>query len=324
MAAAQDAMALAQSGCGGEAVALLETATDGDALALLGLWRLEGRLCPRDPVAARECLRRAAELGNAGAARICTGFVATGTGGAADWRAAVALLGDWADRDPLAARQRDLIAAMVLTADGAPVATFEGEEVSSAPEIVRFADLFSIDECRFLIDVSRTRFKPAQIFHEGKGRFVKDPVRRSDSAGFPLTAEWPLVHALNRRIAAASGTHVRQGEPLQLLRYRPGERYSPHLDAVPGMTNQRRLTALVWLNEDYDGGETRFLETGLALRGQTGDAIVFRNALYDGRPDPTSRHEGCPVTRGEKLMASRWIRERPAGDGAAFGPEDAA
>ena len=41
------------------------------------------------------------------------------------------------------------------------------------------------------------------------------------------------------------------------------------------------------------------------------DAPLFRNALADGTRDPAAAHAGLPVIRGEKLIASRWIRARP-------------
>jgi prolyl 4-hydroxylase len=81
------------------------------------------------------------------------------------------------------------------------------------------------------------------------------------------------------------------------------------MDFVPGVDNQRVLTALVYLNEGYGGGETRFVKTGLEVKGTKGDAIVFRNAGADRRADPMSEHAGLPVTSGTKLLASRWMRE---------------
>ena len=51
----------------------------------------------------------------------------------------------------------------------------------------------------------------------------------------------------------------------------------------------------------------------LAFKGDVGDALLFRNATDDGRPDPESLHAGLPVTSGEKLLASRWIRQKPFG-----------
>ena len=70
---------------------------------------------------------------------------------------------------------------------------------------------------------------------------------------------------------------------------------------------------LVYLNDDYAGGETLFLKNGLKVRGRTGDAILFRNAADDGTPDPTALHAGLPVNSGEKYLASRWIRQKPFG-----------
>jgi prolyl 4-hydroxylase len=124
-------------------------------------------------------------------------------------------------------------------------------------------------------------------------------------------AESPAVHALNRRLAAASDTRVEQGEPLQVLRYSPGQEYRPHLDAIADVDNQRILTFLVYLNDDYVGGETEFLATGLKVKGAKGDGLLFRNADTAARPDPRAKHAGLPVDSGEKYLASRWIRERP-------------
>jgi prolyl 4-hydroxylase len=98
-----------------------------------------------------------------------------------------------------------------------------------------------------------------------------------------------------------------------VLRYGQTQEYRPHFDAIAGMDNPRVLTALVWLNDDYSGGETRFDELGIAERPGTGDMLVFSNTLADGSPDPRTRHSGAQVTSGIKYMASRWIRCRPPG-----------
>jgi len=321
--AARRAVALAAAGRMAEAQTLLDAAAgsgDGEALFARGLWRIDGRLLSRDLAAAREDFRLGAEAGSRDAARVHAGFLAAGVGGSRHWPAALAAL--MASDDPLMKRQSELIAAMALDDAGDPVITPDAETLSESPSIRMFRDLLSAEECAFLVELAEARLKPALIFHEGQRRFVADPLRDSDAAGFPIVLEWPFVHALNRRIAAASGTDVAQGEPLQVLRYAPGQQYRPHLDAVPGMANQRILTALAWLNDDYEGGETLFLDSGLTAKGGQGDLMVFANALPDGRPDTATRHAGAPVTQGVKLLASRWIRARPAGP-EGFGQHEA-
>lgn len=320
-------MALVADGRVEDALGLIDQlAANGNAEAFWarGLWRLEGRLLPRDPARARDDFRAGDTAGHVGAARIHAGLLASGTGGARDWRAAIDCLARWADRDPVAARQRALIAAMPLDAAGEPTALPEPIIVNITPYIARLPALLSAEECAFLAEMAEPRLKPALIFHEGERRFIADPVRDSDAAGFPLVFEWPTIHALNRRFAAVSGTDITSGETLQVLRYRPGQQYRAHLDAIPGMANQRHLTLLTWLNDAYEGGETLFTELCIAERGRTGDALLFANALPDGRPDPATRHVGSPVTSGIKLLASRWIRQRPPDDPLiGFGQHDA-
>ena len=161
-----------------------------------------------------------------------------------------------------------------------------------------------------MIERSGPGLRASLVVDPRTGQQVPNPVRTSDAVGYPLVSESPAIHALCRRLAEASNTHVKQGEPLQVLRYRPGQEYRPHFDAIANDDNQRVMTFLVYLNDDYEGGETEFLSTGLKVRGRKGDGLLFRNAELSGAPDPNSQHAGLPVTAGEKYLASRWIRER--------------
>ena len=70
----------------------------------------------------------------------------------------------------------------------------------------------------------------------------------------------------------------------------------------------RHWTALIWLNDDYEGGETDFPDVGVRVKGAVGDMLLFHNVTGEGLPDPRMIHAGLPVTSGVKWMASRWIR----------------
>jgi prolyl 4-hydroxylase len=170
---------------------------------------------------------------------------------------------------------------------------------------------FSQAECDFLVQEAEPWLTPSLIVDPRSGQLVHNPVRTSDAMVFPWIAESPAIHAFNRRIAVATGTAPAQGEPLQVLRYQGGQQYRPHLDGVAGEANQRILTALVYLNDGYAGGETQFVRTGLTFSGGKGDALIFANALPDGSCDAQALHAGLPVLSGEKYLASRWIRARP-------------
>lgn len=308
------AYALVSAGRGLEAVSLLERLAaqgDGPAAWQMAEWRREGELVPRDFALARDFYRRAGEAGLIEARRRCIAMTAVGAGGPRDWPEALRQLADLARFLPLAQRETALVRAMALTGEGDPVSAPAAEMLSEAPWVARFPALFTEAECRYLADAAAPMFEPAMTVDERTGRQFVNPIRTSDTAVFPWVAESPAIHALNRRLAAVSGTDPAQGEPLQVLRYAVGQQYRPHIDAIPGMENQRILTALVYLNDDFEGGETHFLDAGLTIRARRGDALLFRNVDGAGQPDKTALHAGLPVRRGAKLLASRWIRARP-------------
>jgi prolyl 4-hydroxylase len=184
----------------------------------------------------------------------------------------------------------------------------EPKPLSTHPRASLFERLLTPAECAYLIEIAEGLYQPSMVYDESR-RLVRDTIRTSDGATYHWAIEDPPIHALNRRIAAATGTTYEQGEALQALRYAPGQQYRPHFDWVPGAANQRLWTALLYLNEDYEGGGTKFVRTGLEVRGKMGDVLLFHNADADGSGDPLAEHAGLPVTAGTKYLATRWIRE---------------
>jgi len=299
-----------------QAAALLKKAErSGDPLAAreLALWLLTGQFVQRDLMGSRAMFERGAELGDDYSATVVRAFVAGGVGGPADWPRAMTLLREAAATDRQAQSQAKLIEGMHLGPSGECLATFPSEPLSKALDVRLFPALFSPAECAFLIAAAAPGLRPSVVVDPHSGAQVPNPIRTSKAAAFPFVDENPAIHALNRRLAAASNTDVRSGEPLQILRYAPGDQYREHSDALPGVppAQQRVLTFLVYLNDEYEGGETAFPALGIKVRGRLGDGLLFRNASAAGAPDPMARHVGLPVTSGVKHIASRWIRATP-------------
>ena len=288
-----------------------ELAARGDpgALATLAELTWRGDLVPLDACQGREYYRQASEAGHAGSAAYYTNLLASGIAGPRDWNEALKRLRGEARQDPERRKMLRLIQEMKLTAEGDPVRLPQGQRLSEDPEVWLFPRAFSAAETDYLRELAEPGYEPS-VVRENSGRVRRDPIRTSDGSTIHWIIENPAVHALNRRLAALSGSLAEEGEPLQILRYRPGEQYRSHLDHLPGIENQRLLTALIYLNDDYGGGETAFVLTGLKVKGRRGDALVFRNLLPNRRVNPLSEHAGLPVTKGIKYLASRWIRER--------------
>jgi prolyl 4-hydroxylase len=110
-------------------------------------------------------------------------------------------------------------------------------------------------------------------------------------------------------------------EAATVLHYAVGETIGDHYDFVdpeqPGYAEEilrrgtRVLTFLVYLNDEYAGGETVFPKLNLSHSGQRGEGMFFVNTLADGQADVRTLHNGRPPTRGEKWIFSQFVRNRP-------------
>lgn len=299
----QDAIAIAQ-----------DAAAGGDAacLAMLARWRLIGSPLRRDLPEARRLLRAATLAGSEDAALMGAALTANGTGAPQDWSGAVAILREAAERHGgTAADDLALLSRMDIDAEGYPAYLPDPERLGSGYHVKRWRQFLTPEECAHLAMSVRDLLAPSIVADPRTGRAIPHPIRTSSAAVVGPTRETLPLQALMRRLAAATGTRVEQGEPLNVLHYAPGQEYREHMDTLPHVSNQRIVTALIYLNTGYVGGETLFPQQDLSVAGGGGDMVAFDNTLPDGSPDPRSRHAGAPVRQGAKWAATRWIRAQP-------------
>lgn len=289
-----------------EAIMRLADGGDADALFKASELSLRGMAGKVDLDAAFRLMAVAAAKGHAEARRAEAYYTAAGIGTLADPAAARSKLAELAASDRFAAVQ---LAFLDHVTCGERVKSAPRKLVSADPHIEVVQGLFSAEECRYIQLVAGPWMEPAMIY-AADGSHMRDPHRDSDNMVVTPMAEDLVIQAINRCIADATGTDYRWGEPLHVLRYGPSQQYRPHHDAHAfGPPEKRRIaTALIYLNDAYEGGETDFPEIGVTVRGAVGDMLIFHNLTSDRMPDPRMTHAGLPVKRGEKWLATRWIR----------------
>lgn len=90
-------------------------------------------------------------------------------------------------------------------------------------------------------------------------------------------------------------------EGFQLLKYEPGGFYKAHHDSFPA--TKRAVSVLIYLNDDYEGGEIEFVNFDLKIKPKAGTLILFpSNYPY--------KHIAHPVTSGTKYVVVTWLHER--------------
>ncbi|HMN93992.1 MAG TPA: 2OG-Fe(II) oxygenase [Hydrogenophaga sp.] len=186
-----------------------------------------------------------------------------------------------------------------------------------SPRVVVLGGLLSDDECDGLIQAARPRMARSLTVQTQTGGEELNPDRTSQGMFFQR-GESELISRIEARIARLVQWPVDHGEGLQVLHYRPGAEYKPHYDYFdpeePGTPTilkrggQRVGTLVMYLNQPEQGGGTTFPDVGLEVAPVRGNAVFFS---YD-RPHPATRtlHGGAPVVRGEKWVATKWLRER--------------
>ncbi|MCU6454053.1 2OG-Fe(II) oxygenase [Sphingomonas sp. A2-49] len=292
-------------------IARAAAAGDADALYQQAIWLLTGSPLARDLPQARHALRQAVDRGHSEARLVEIALAANGTGAPPDWAASLSLLdGACAAADPDARRIRRLLAGMALADGGEPATSPAVEHLVADGSVRRATGMLTVEECAHVARSAADLLAPAVVVDPRTGRSMPHPIRTSDAAVISPLREDPVLRAINARIAAASDTAIGQGEALTILRYRPGQQFRLHSDALPGVRNQRQRTVLVYLNDNFTGGETIFPDHGLTITPRTGDAIIFDNLDGSGNPTPRARHAGAPVIQGTKWLATRWIRAR--------------
>lgn len=186
------------------------------------------------------------------------------------------------------------------------------------PRLLVLQGVLSQAECAALIQESQPKLERSRTIDRESGDTELNAARTSEGTYFHHT-ESELLLRINQRIASLTRWPLENGEPLQILHYGLGAQYQPHYDyfdpADPGTPKlvsqggQRVATLIIYLNDPQGGGATIFPDLGLEVAAVQGNAVFFS---YD-RPHPSTRtlHGGTAVTRGEKWIATRWMREGP-------------
>jgi prolyl 4-hydroxylase len=193
-------------------------------------------------------------------------------------------------------------------------------QISDHPRIWRADGFATPAQCDRLIARAQGRLQPAKMYNRARGTVQFDAIRTNSEFLFDITCSGVVLVLMRIRIGLLVSLPPPHMEPPQILHYAPGQELRAHFDFLTEnrtgygrdgtYRGDRLVTFLLYLNDDYEGGETEFLKIGLRHKGRKGDAIFFAN-LKDGAPDPMSLHRGNPPTRGEKWLFSQWIHDRP-------------
>lgn len=190
--------------------------------------------------------------------------------------------------------------------------------------LIEIENVLTAKECRALMSLAADRMGAARVVSvEGSVRNAEDRqsevywVEGGGGGGGGIRVPVSKLVRTAERLTGLDKSHF---ERLQIARYTPGGFYRPHYDTCNEEAGcerfranggNRHATLLVYLNDDFGGGQTVFPLVPTSITPQQGKAVFFRTTDLDaGHVIRESLHEGRPIEDGHKWIANLWIRER--------------
>jgi prolyl 4-hydroxylase len=176
----------------------------------------------------------------------------------------------------------------------------EGDALdTTAPLAWTIDGFFTAEECDAMIArMEREGIAPAPVTTH-RGPVMRPDIRNNDRASFDDPALASSLFERVRRhvpeVLQASRRAVGCNERFRAYRYEPGQYFAPHYDGCfrRSADEESLLTFLVYLNEGFAGGATRFLDFGVSIAPKKGMALLFQHHLL---------HEGAVLVSGTKYV----------------------
>jgi prolyl 4-hydroxylase len=180
------------------------------------------------------------------------------------------------------------------------------------PRIVK--DVLTPEECQYIIDKATPMFSRSTVV----GTATPDASRTSQTAW--ISKNDPVAQKVFTKALEHTDKTLDECEDLQVVKYEPNTYYREHHDSCCDGSQgcldfekdggQRVATLLVYLNSDFEDGETHFPNLDLKLKAEPGSAILFRPLGTDeAKCHPKALHAGLPISSGVKYVCNAWVRE---------------
>jgi prolyl 4-hydroxylase len=180
------------------------------------------------------------------------------------------------------------------------------------------------EECDQIIQLTKDQLIDSRVYASSDNDAVDNLVRNSRQAWL-YDNDHALVNDISQTVSKSVNISPQHFEALQVVRYPTGGFYKPHYDACVGTKEfcqranqqfngqQRYITFLIYLNDDFEGGGTHFPKINYTVVPKKGKAVLFYSVDSTGKVLPGSLHGGEPVTKGEKWICNKWIHLPPEG-----------
>jgi len=154
------------------------------------------------------------------------------------------------------------------------------------------------EECKGFIDFSEKQgYGEALVRVKGEGEQMRKDIRDNDRVIWdnPKVAE-QLYAQIKDMLPDVDGYEpTGLNERFRFYRYKDGQQFKPHVDGSyrKSPTEESKVTMLLYLNGDFEGGNTTLIMEGQEIEPKEGMMLLFAHKIM---------HCGRPVTAGTKYV----------------------
>jgi hypothetical protein len=175
-------------------------------------------------------------------------------------------------------------------------------------KILEINNFITEKECEDLIEYSKTQtlLKSKVLSESGN---VDSDNRDSEQVWFEDNSHYVVkkIADLSSKITQKPSNYMEQ---LQFLKYNKGGYFKEHYDPEVNYksdTKDRIYTIIIYLNDDFEGGQTNFKNLNMSINPKKGKAVIFKSLDEKGNILKNSLHQGSEVKSGNKYMCNKWV-----------------
>lgn len=175
-----------------------------------------------------------------------------------------------------------------------PETTIEKIENFSSNNVEQGFVPATVDNSKKIIGQSRTNMHMSL----NNSAIYSEQMKKIYDQCYKLT--WATAIGYNEHFGLYEKTYF--NESFNILRYQTGQEYKAHYDG--GTAGARSISPILYLNDNYDGGEIEFVNFDIKIKPEPGMLVLFPSSF-------PYAHIAHPVTNGTKYAIVTWLHDRP-------------
>ena len=192
------------------------------------------------------------------------------------------------------------------------------------PQVILVKNFMTPYECDYVINLGEPHIKKSEVCGRNGSKPDKNRTSMTAHIGKMFLDDDkydPILANIRRKAGLFSEKYEKNVEPIQLVRYYPGQFFKAHYDYLDRKVDlykeniekngQREFTFFVYLNNvsDGKGGTTHFPKLNKHFKAKKGEAIFWSN-MVNGEDDKRMLHSGTELKEGVKYGLNIWVREK--------------